>query len=110
AALDAQYAKLDDPRATPSAHVLDALCALRGDPRGACFAFGMRQSLAHTEAFRARPLPPDVQVRFDATAAESLGRQADLERTQIGNFDAFLAAYHAGTLNQECGEPTRDAR
>ncbi len=109
AALDAQYAKLDDPQATPSARVLDALHTLRDDPGGACFAFGMRQTLAHTGAFRARPLPADVQARFDAIAAESLSRQADLERTQIGNFDAFLAAYHAGTLNQECGEPTHGA-
>ncbi|QKM55777.1 Glutamate--cysteine ligase [Burkholderia glumae] len=109
AALDAQRAKLDDPQATPSARVLEELRSLRNEPRGACFAFGMRQSLAHTEAFRARPLPAQVQARFEAAAAESLRRQAELERTQIGNFDAFLAAYQAGTLNQEWGEPSHDA-
>lgn len=109
-ALDEQYAKLDDPRATPSARVLDALHTLRDDPRGACFAFGMQQTIAHTTTFRSKPLPDDLRAWFEAAAVESLRRQADLERTQIGNFDAFLAAYHAGTLHQECSESVHDAR
>ncbi|WCM22536.1 glutamate--cysteine ligase [Paraburkholderia bryophila] len=99
--LDAQRAKLDDPALTPSACVLAAMREISGDGEGAFFNFCMQQTRIHTAQFRAHPLPPDTEAGFERVATASLDEQARLERSQIGNFDAFLAAYHAGTLGDE---------
>lgn len=100
-ALEAQRGKLDDPALTPSARVLEAMREIGSGSRGAFFNFGMQQSRAHAERFRTSPLPPATEAEFERIAAASLDSQVRLERSQIGNFDAFLAAYHAGTLGDE---------
>jgi glutamate--cysteine ligase len=94
--LEAQRAKLADVSRTPSARALEALLA-----SGQSFAdFNLAQSRRIAEGFRARPLPPEEHARFEAMARESLERQATIERDEVGNFDTFVAAYRAFTLNR----------
>lgn len=90
-ALHAQQAKVANPELTPSARVLATLRA-----RGESFrAFALRQSLAHAESFRARPLGEEERQAFEAEARASLAEQAELERRDSGSFDDFVAAYQA---------------
>jgi glutamate--cysteine ligase len=94
--LDAQRAKLDDLSLTPSARALSGLLE-----SGLSFAdFNLAQSTRIAEGFRARPLAPEARARFDAMAQESLERQKAIERDEVGNFDTFVAAYRAFTLNR----------
>ncbi|AYC34733.1 glutamate--cysteine ligase [Pseudomonas cavernae] len=93
-ALAAQRAKLDDPSLTPSAQVLASL-----QQHGESFAaFALRQSQAHAEYFRSQPLEAAQQTEFEALARQSLAEQAELEASQEGDFDAFVAAYQASIL------------
>ncbi|AKJ67442.1 glutamate--cysteine ligase [Pandoraea thiooxydans] len=98
ASLVEQQAKLDDASLTPSAHVLQALRDVGGDGQGAFFNFAMRCTREHAQYFRSHALPSDLQAQFVEMAAVSLREQAQLEQTQTGDFDAFVAAYHAGAL------------
>ncbi len=93
-ALEAQWAKLADPDSTPSARVLREIGALNGSYA----AFGLRQSERHAAHFRSRPPSADEQAYFSNLAASSLAEQAELERTQTGSFDDFVAAYRASNL------------
>ena len=94
--LDAQRAKIADTALTPSARVLAALVE-----SGQSFAeFNLELSRRTAETFRSRPLPDAVKQRFDALARTSLERQAAIERDEVGNFDTFVAAYRAFTLNR----------
>ena len=95
-ALDAQRKKLADPTLTPSARVLTALVE-----SNLSFAeYNRMQSQRVADAYRARPLPDAVRQQFEARARESLERQASIERDEVGNFDTFVAAYRAFTLNR----------
>ncbi|RKP58524.1 glutamate--cysteine ligase [Pararobbsia silviterrae] len=94
-ALDAERLKLDDASRTPSARALAALF----DQNVSFAEFNLAQSRRIAEGFRARPLPADLQQIFESLARESLERQAALEREQHGDFDTFLAAYRAFTLD-----------
>ncbi|WP_349617981.1 glutamate--cysteine ligase [Azotobacter salinestris] len=88
-ALYTQQAKVANPDLTPSARVLATL-----RERGESFrVFALRQSLAHAESFRARPLGEEERQAFEAEARASLAEQAELERRDVGNFDDFVAAY-----------------
>ncbi|MFC0711494.1 glutamate--cysteine ligase [Azorhizophilus paspali] len=90
-ALHAQQAKVAAPELTPSARLLATL-----RERGESFrAFALRQSLAHAESFRARPLGEEQRQAFEAEARASLAEQAELERRDTGSFDDFVAAYQA---------------
>jgi len=90
-ALRAQQAKLADPELTPSARILASL-----RERGESFrAFALRQSQAHAENFRSRPLSAAEQQAFEEQARTSLAGQAELERDDSGSFDDFVAAYQA---------------
>jgi glutamate--cysteine ligase len=93
-ALAQQMPKLADPDATPSAAVLRALAE-----HGNSFAaFGLAQSERHAARFRAHPPSADEEARFGQLAAQSLAEQAELERTQTGNFDDYVKAYRASNL------------
>ncbi|MGH8354120.1 MAG: glutamate--cysteine ligase [Pseudomonas sp.] len=93
-ALAAQRAKLEDPALTPSAQVLAQL-----RERGESFSqFALRQSRAHADYFRSQPLSTADQARFEELARTSLAEQAELERTQVGDFDTFVGAYQASIL------------
>jgi glutamate--cysteine ligase len=91
-----QRAKLADASLTPSARVLQIM----RDKQQSFLAFGLAQSVAHAEHFRARPPDPAQAQEFAALAVESLTQQQKLEHEEIGSFDAFVAAYRAYTLNR----------
>ena len=93
-ALNAQLPKLANPELTPSARVLKDIRELNGSYA----AFGLRQSERHAAAFRSRPPSAEEQAYFSKLANVSLEEQAELERTQTGNFDDFVAAYRASNL------------
>ncbi|HEV7814715.1 MAG TPA: glutamate--cysteine ligase [Janthinobacterium sp.] len=93
-ALAVQSARLDDPQLTPSARVLADLRA-----NGNSFpAFGLRQSLAHAAWFRSHAPTLQEQQAFTAMAAVSLAEQAEIERSQTGSFEDYVAAYRASKL------------
>ena len=92
-ALHAQQAKVADASLTPSAQVLAQL------QQGQSFtAFALRQSQLHAEYFRSLPLSAEAQAAFEASAAQSLQQQAELEAHEEGDFDSFAAAYQASIL------------
>ncbi|AKC72587.1 glutamate--cysteine ligase [Pandoraea oxalativorans] len=93
-----QRAKVQDVTLTPSARVMAVLEPLRGTKGGAFQAFALDQSKRHAQTLRDMPLEPAVVDHFETLARKSLDTQAELERTQVGDFDAFVAAYRAGTL------------
>lgn len=94
AALRAQQAKVEDPALTPSARVLAAL-----RENGESFrSFALRQSRMHAENFRARPLSEGERQTFETQARTSLQEQAELERSDVGDFDGFVAAYQASII------------
>ena len=93
-ALGLQRAKVADPSLTPSAQVLASMTA-----NNESFSdFSLRQSQAHADYFRATPLPPAEREKFEAMATESLARQSELERTEVGDFDLFVSSYQASIL------------
>ena len=92
-ALQAQQAKVADPSLTPSAQVLAQL------HEGMSFTeFALGQSKLHAEYFRSQPLSHEQQAAFEASVAQSLKDQADLEAHEDGDFDSFAAAYQASIL------------
>ncbi|MBB5391830.1 MULTISPECIES: glutamate--cysteine ligase [unclassified Herbaspirillum] len=90
----AQRAKLADPDATPSARVLREIRAA-----GNSFpAWALQNSAAQAGQLLAEPLTAAQTADFVAIAQASLEAQREIERTQTGDFDAFVAAYRASTL------------
>lgn len=111
ALLDAQYGdtqhvrsmqiqkeKLFHPEKTPSALVLDAIRASGGSFSG----FALTQSTRLAQQFRARPPSAEELVYFRALAQTSLSEQEDMERSQVGDFDQFIADYRSRTSSQIC--------
>jgi glutamate--cysteine ligase len=95
-AVAAQRAKLADASLTPSARVLQTM----RDNGQSFLEFGLAQSERHAADFLSRPLDAATAQRFETLARESLEEQAQLEREDVGSFDAFVAAYGAYTLNR----------
>ena len=91
-ALQAQRARLEDPGLTPSARVLQAL----REQGGGFLAFARRQSAAHAEYFRLRPLDAAGRQAFEDSAQASLLSQQQIEQQQQGSFADYLAAFMAG--------------
>ncbi|CAH2806407.1 MAG: Glutamate--cysteine ligase (EC [uncultured Paraburkholderia sp.] len=92
----AQRAKLADASLTPSARVLQTM----RDKRQSFLAFGLEQSEAHAAYFRSHPLDAAETKAFTELAVQSLAEQTQLEKEEVGSFDAFVAAYRAYTLNR----------
>ncbi|GGJ95273.1 glutamate--cysteine ligase [Pseudomonas matsuisoli] len=93
--LSKQRAKVADPELTPSARVLAEM-----RQQGESFtAFSLRQSEAHADYFRGRPLAAGPQAEFEAMARESIEQQVETERQDEGDFDTFVAAYQASILS-----------
>ncbi|OWY30404.1 glutamate--cysteine ligase [Herbaspirillum robiniae] len=90
----AQRAKLADADATPSARVLREIRAAGNSFPGWTLASSARQA----DELIAHPLPAAKAADFVAIAQASLDAQRDIERTQEGDFDTFVAAYRASTL------------
>ncbi|RFU47382.1 glutamate--cysteine ligase [Paraburkholderia sp. DHOC27] len=95
-AVVAQRAKLADASLTPSARVLQKM----RDQQQGFLAFNLALSEEHAAHFRARPLDAAEEKAFADLAVQSLAEQAQLERDEVGSFDAFVAAYRAYTLNR----------
>ena len=91
--LDAQKAKVLNPALTPSHKVLEAVREL-----GSFAKFGLQQSKLHAQAFRAEALMPAEVAVFDEMAQASLDEQRQIEQTDTGSFDDFVAAYNSSTL------------
>ena len=98
ASLAQQRAKLENVALTPSARVLEAL----REHQGSYPAFGLAQAGQHAEAFRARPLTEARRAELQALARQSLDEQKQMEQTQSGNFDEFLADYRSRTPSELC--------
>lgn len=99
-ALAAQKDKLMDVEMTPSARVLTAI----REENGSFSTFALRQSVAHAEYFRTRPLSMEESAYFNMQVQESLDKQEQAERTQSGNFDHFVMKYQAGALRESPSE------
>ena len=97
-ALATQKEKLLHPELTPSARVLAELQTTDKSFE----QFGLRQSIAHAQYFRARPLSTEENAYFNTLAQNSIAEQAEMERTQSGDFDAFVLAYSTRTPQQLC--------
>ena len=92
AALELQEAKVNDAALTPSARSLEEL-----RNTGESFAqFALRMSGVHKNYFLGL-YPPNEQrlAEFAAQAAESLEKQAAIERADSVSFDQYLANYFA---------------
>lgn len=92
AALDLQEMKIDDAARTPSARSLEELRST-----GESFAqLALRMSQVHKNYFLDL-YPPNEQrlAEFATQAAESLEKQAAIERSDVVTFDQYLANYFA---------------
>jgi glutamate--cysteine ligase len=91
-ALAVQADKLRDPSLTPSARMLAEL-ANTGE---SFFDLALRMSNAHKGYFLDLHPPNEARLdEFRRDAAESLERQAAIERADTGTFGAYLARYFA---------------
>lgn len=96
--LQTQRQKLLQPELTPSARVLEAIRA-----HGGSFAsFALQQSRLLADDFRARPPSAAERAYFQALAQASLEQQAEMERSQSGDFDQFITDYRSRTSSQIC--------
>ncbi|MBR9885596.1 MAG: glutamate--cysteine ligase [Oceanospirillales bacterium] len=90
-AVDAQYAKLEEPDLTPSAQVLAAIT----DSGEGYAAWVLSQSRAHRATLSGEPLPADLEQGFREASARSLQEQAEIEAGDHIDFDQYLAQYMA---------------
>lgn len=91
AAVAGEREKLADPDATPSARIIDTL----REQNISFFEFGLTQSKAHSQYFKAHPPAPQRQEEFKHLATESLSQQRDIEAHDALDFDQFLQQYLA---------------
>ncbi|MET1079261.1 MAG: glutamate--cysteine ligase [Pseudomonas sp.] len=93
-AMTAQRAKVVDATLTPSAQVLASLTS-----SGQSFTqFALQQSRLHADYFRSQPLSASEQAEQEARVETSLREQAELEASEVGDFDTFVGAYQASIL------------
>lgn len=86
-AWDTQLRKIHDSTLTPSAQVLDLMRAQSLE-----FAnFALHQSMAQKGYFDGRQLPAARQAEYAAQAETSRQAQQELERSDLIDFDAYLA-------------------
>lgn len=90
AALAAQRAALEDPDATPSARLLEAM----RERRESYMEHIRGLASAHRDALLAAPLSPEREAELEALAAASLEEQVRLEQ-DIQPFADYLAHYFA---------------
>ncbi|MDB5989954.1 MAG: glutamate--cysteine ligase [Herbaspirillum sp.] len=93
-ALQVQRAKLHDAALTPSARVLAEIRA----GGGSFHDFALARSSADAAYFKARKPDRAEQAEFNAMAVTSIEQQRQIEASQTGDFDTFVAAYRASTL------------
>ncbi len=91
-ALSGAAAALDDPAATPSARVLEAMARDHGN---SYVRFVVAQSLAHRNAILELPFPADIAERFARLADESSKEQRRTEAEDTLSFETFRQQYIA---------------
>jgi glutamate--cysteine ligase len=97
-ALSAAVATLDDPAATPSARVLQAIAL---EHNNSYVHFVLAQSRAHRDAILKLPLSEEVASRFALQAQESIGEQRRIEAADTVPFETYRQQYLAPIgLNQ----------
>ena len=96
--LATQREKLLRPEITPSARVLDAIRS----SDGSFAAFALKQSTLLAEQFRARPPTMEERAYFQMLAQNSLDEQKEMESSQTGDFDQFIADYRSRTSSEIC--------
>ncbi|MDB5774035.1 MAG: glutamate--cysteine ligase [Herbaspirillum sp.] len=93
-ALQAQRVKLNDATLTPSARVLAGIRAAGGS----FLDYTLERSSADAAYFKSRAPNAAEQAEFEALATQSIEAQRQMEASQIGDFDTFIAAYRASAL------------
>ena len=88
--LQALRKRIDDPDTTPSAQILAA-----SREHGGFFKYAMQLSQQHKQALLAQPLDAATQARFAASVGASLQEQRQLEASDQGSFEDYLARYYA---------------
>jgi glutamate--cysteine ligase len=98
-AVDAQAALVEQPDATPSARVLQAM---RDNGTG-FYHFAMGQAVGHKEYFAAlAPLEDERQAIYVDEAEASLRRQAEIEASDTMSFDEYLEQYYSEQGCSDC--------
>jgi glutamate--cysteine ligase len=83
---------VDDPAMTPSARLLDELTS----GGSSFFEYAIEMARGHSEYFASiTPMSPQRHDEFQAEAAESVRRQAEIEAGDSISFDEYLANYYA---------------
>jgi glutamate--cysteine ligase len=85
-------AALNDPAATPSARVLEAMAR---DHANSHVRFVLAQSLAHRDAILELPFPAEIAERFARLADESVTEQRRIEADDTLPFEAYRQLYLA---------------
>jgi len=90
-AVATQRQKIQDPRLTPSAMVLDEM-----KKQGLTyFQFGMQQSQKATSLYKGQPLAPADQTRMTTASVDSLDQQTAIEEADQISFSQFLKEYNS---------------
>lgn len=88
-AVDAQFIKLHDEHATPSAQMLDVM----QENGESFFHLAHRLSRAHEHYFRRQALPAERQQYFEQLAQQSVQQQREIEQTDAVSFEQYLENY-----------------
>ena len=91
-AVASAVATLDDPTATPSARVLEAMARDHGN---SYVRFVLAQSLAHKDTILELSFPADIAERFTRLATESVAEQRRMEAGDTLPFEAYRQLYLA---------------
>jgi glutamate--cysteine ligase len=91
-ALALAVASLQDPSATPSARVLQAMAR---EHDNSYVSFVLAQSRAHREAILKLPLADEVAARYARLAEESVAEQRQIEASETIPFEAYRQLYLA---------------
>lgn len=93
--LELQRTKILDATATPSARLVAQL----RDSGLSFHEWTLRQSQAHWETLRARPMASEKLYAFDEAARQSLTDQARLEAGDRESFDDYVARFHEALVH-----------
>jgi glutamate--cysteine ligase len=76
---------------------------------GSYTKFALQQSKRLADEFRAHPPSAEQQTYYTKMAQQSLAEQAQMESTQTGSFDQFIADYRSRTSSEICCESFANA-
>jgi len=92
--LDEQRAKFADPELTPSAQMIAGI-----KKTGSFFEHAQEHSLAHDKWLKQQNIDSKLHQRLADLVEKSKAKQTDLEASNEGSFDEFLASY-LGQIHQ----------